>query len=110
MTEICKIAFLLPAMLANPFKIRYSSTMTQTEQKKRAKQFAARWQGRGYEKGETQKFWIDLFTSVFGVENCTDFIFFEEQVKEKIQNKTVTNFIDAYIKPVRKLQFQNRLP
>ena len=101
MTEICKIAFLLPAMLANPFKIRYSSTMTQTEQKKRAKQFAARWQGRGYEKGETQKFWIDLLTSVLGVENCTDFIFFEEQVKEKIENKTITNFIDAYIPSTR---------
>lgn len=75
--------------------------MTQTEQKKRAKQFAARWQGRGYEKGETQKFWIDLLTSVLGVENCTDFIFFEEQVKEKIENKTITNFIDAYIPSTR---------
>ena len=84
--------------------------MTQTEQKKRAEQFAARWQGRGYEKGETQKFWIDLLSSVFGVEDYADFIFFEEQVKEKIENKTITNFIDAYIKPVRKLQFQNRLP
>ncbi|MGP1530945.1 MAG: DNA methyltransferase [Treponema sp.] len=75
--------------------------MTQTEQKKRAKQFAARWQGRGYEKGETQKFWIDLLTSVLGVENCMDFIFFEEQVKEKIENKTITNFIDAYIPSTR---------
>ena len=80
----------------------------------RAGKFAARWQGRGYEKGETQAFWIDLLSRVFGVEDCADFIFFEEQVKEKIENngivKTVTNFIDAYIKPVRKLQFQNRLP
>ena len=75
--------------------------MTQTEQKKRAKQFAARWQERGYEKGETQKFWIDLLTSVLGVENCMDFIFFEEQVKEKIENKTITNFIDAYIPETR---------
>ena len=83
--------------------------MTQTEQKMRAGKFAARWQGRGYEKGETQAFWIDLLSRVFGVEDCADFIFFEEQVKEKIENKTVTNFIDAYIKPVRKLQFQNRL-
>ena len=75
--------------------------MTQTEQKKRAKQFAARWQGRGYEKGETQKFWIDLLSSVFGVEDYADFIFFEEQVKEKIENKTITNFIDAYIPETR---------
>ena len=100
----------LDKTIAPHAKMRYSSTMTQTEQKKRAKQFAARWQERGYEKGETQKFWIDLLTSVLGVENCMDFIFFEDQVKEKIENKTITNFIDAYIKPVRKLQFQNRLP
>lgn len=75
--------------------------MTQTEQKKHAKQFAVRWQGRGYEKGETQKFWIDLLTTVLGVENYADFIFFEEQVKEKIENKTITNFIDAYIPETR---------
>lgn len=31
--------------------------------------FAERWQGRGYEKGDSQSFWIELLTEVFGVEN-----------------------------------------
>ena len=70
-------------------------------QKKAAKKFIENWSGHGYEKGETQKFWIDLLTSVFGVENIPQFIFFEEQVKDKIKNRTITNFIDAYIPETR---------
>ena len=70
-------------------------------QKKAAKKFIGNWSGHGYEKGETQKFWIDLLTSVFGVENIPQFIFFEEQVKDKIKNRTITNFIDAYIPETR---------
>ena len=31
--------------------------------------FAERWQGRGYERGESQLFWADLLTNVYGVEN-----------------------------------------
>lgn len=42
-----------------------------------------------------------MLTTVFGVENIAQFIFFEEQVKDTIQNKTVTNFIDAYIPSTR---------
>ena len=34
--------------------------MTDLEQKKKAKEFAERWKGKGYEKGESQKYWIDL--------------------------------------------------
>ena len=34
--------------------------MTQTEQKKAAKKFIENWSGKGYEKGEAQKFWLDL--------------------------------------------------
>ena len=70
-------------------------------QKKAAKKFIENWSGHGYEKGETQKFWIDLLTSVFGAENIPQFIFFEEQVKDKIKNRTITNFIDAYIPETR---------
>lgn len=75
--------------------------MNQRQQAKAAKKFIENWIGHGYEKGETQKFWIDLLTTVFGVENIAQFIFFEEQVKDTIQNKTVTNFIDAYIPSTR---------
>ena len=32
--------------------------MTAKEQRKAAEDFAAKWLGRGYEKGECQKFWI----------------------------------------------------
>ena len=75
--------------------------MTQMEQKKAAKKFVKNWSGHGYEKGESQKFWIDLLTSVFAVTDIASFIFFEEQVKDCIQNKTITNFIDACIPSTR---------
>ncbi len=75
--------------------------MTQLQQQNAAKKFSESWAGRGYEKGESQKFWLDLLCNVFGVQDFTNFIFFEEQVKDKIQNKTITNFIDAYIPQTR---------
>ncbi|MCD8337569.1 MAG: methylase, partial [Lachnospiraceae bacterium] len=54
--------------------------MTDTEQKAAAKSFAEHWKGRGYEKGESQSFWLELLQSVYGVESPTHFIVFEEQV------------------------------
>ena len=66
--------------------------MTTIEQKKAAREFANRWQGKGYEKGESQVFWIELLTTIFGVTNISDFISFEDQVK--IDH---TSFIDAFI-------------
>ena len=57
-----------------------------------AASFALRWQGRGYEKGDSQVFWTELLTEVFGIENPSTFIRFEEQVK--VNN---TNFIDGHI-------------
>ena len=47
-----------------------------------AAEFAERWKGRGYERGESQPFWIDLLTNVFGIETLSDgFITFEEHHK-----------------------------
>lgn len=66
--------------------------MTENEQKKSAKAFAERWNGKGYEKGESQKFWIDLLHNVLGVSDATEYIVFEEQVK-----LDHTSFIDGYI-------------
>ena len=60
--------------------------MNQTQQAKAAKKFIENWIGHGYEKGETQKFWIDLFTTVFGMENIAQFICFEEMEVKKCQN------------------------
>ncbi len=71
--------------------------MTQAEQKKAARQFAERWSARGYEKGECQTFWLDLLSNVFGIRDFANFVYFESQIQEKIGDKTITNFIDAYI-------------
>ena len=66
--------------------------MNEKEMKKAAKAFAERWSGKGYEKGESQKFWIDLLVNVYAVDNITDFISFEDQV-----HLDHTSFIDGYI-------------
>ena len=42
--------------------------MTQAEQQKAAKKFVENWNGKGYEKGEAQKFWLDLLCNVFGIQ------------------------------------------
>ena len=34
--------------------------MNDTQQKEAAKQFASYWKGKGYEKGESQAFWLSL--------------------------------------------------
>lgn len=60
---------------------------------KNAKGFIKNWTNKGYEKGESQKFWIELLTKVYGVENITEFIKFEDTVK---LDKT-TGFIDGII-------------
>lgn len=62
------------------------------QKKKLVKEFVQRWTGKGYEKGESQRFWIDLLQNVLGVSNATEFIVFEEQVKPDH-----TSFIDGYI-------------
>ena len=61
---------------------------------KDAAEFADRWQGEGYEKGQSQMFWSDLLTKVYGIEDLTSFVRFEEQVKSDI---STTNFIDVRI-------------
>lgn len=58
--------------------------------------FVERWSGKGYEKGETQRFWLDLLQSVFGVSNPTSFMEFELPVKTITKEKG-SDFIDAYI-------------
>ena len=36
-----------------------------------AAEFAGRWKGWGYERGESQPFWIDLLSNVFGIVKYT---------------------------------------
>lgn len=54
--------------------------MTDVEQRNAAKKFAADWKGKGYEKGESQPFWLALLRNVYGVDLPEQFITFEEQV------------------------------
>ena len=64
-----------------------------TNRRTAAAEFAARWKNKGDEKQDTQKFWIDLFHSILGVENPTEHLLFEKKVKLEDS----TRFIDAYI-------------
>lgn len=66
--------------------------MTDMEQKAAAKHFAEYWAGKGYEKGESQPFWLSLLRDVFGVEHPEEYISFEDQV-----HLDHTSFIDGYI-------------
>ena len=44
--------------------------LTDAQQRNAAKKFAAEWEGRGYEKGETHAFWMELLqTPAFGLRN-----------------------------------------
>ena len=54
--------------------------MTAAQQQQAAKKFAAYWKDKGYEKGESQSFWLSLLRDVYGVEQPEQFITFEEQV------------------------------
>lgn len=69
-----------------------------------AQRFAERWQGKGYEKGESQTFWLELLTEVYGVKEPSTFIRFEKQVK-----LDATNFIDAHIPSTRVMIEQKSL-
>ena len=54
--------------------------MTDAQQKAAARNFSEYWKGKGYEKGESQAFWLSLLRDVYGVEHPEQFISFEEQV------------------------------
>lgn len=48
-----------------------------TPQQKTIQAFIQRWTGRGNEKQETQRFWIDLLQNVLNTQNTTETILFE---------------------------------
>ena len=66
--------------------------MTEVQQKAAAKQFVKDWTGRGYEKGDSQPFWLALLNRVYGIEAPDQFISFEDQV-----HLDHTSFIDGFI-------------
>ncbi len=78
---------------------------TDKKMAKAAGEFAQRWRGRGYERGESQPFWLDLLENVFGIATPTDgFIRFEDH-----RMVDSSNFIDARIPSTRVLIEQKSL-
>lgn len=66
--------------------------MNLKEQQKQAKAFIERWKNRGNERQDTQSFWLDLLQSVYGIENPSEYIKFEDTVM-----MDHTSFMDGYI-------------
>ena len=78
---------------------------TDKQQAVAAAEFAERWKGRGYERGESQPFWIDLLSNVFGIETPSDgFITFEDH-----RMVDASNFIDGLIPSTKVLIEQKSL-
>ena len=66
--------------------------MNLKEQQKQAKAFIERWKDRGNERQDTQSFWLNLLQSVYGIENPSEYIKFEDTVM-----MDHTSFMDGYI-------------
>ena len=75
-----------------------------TAQRVAAKKFAEYWQGKGYEKGQSQPFWLSLLRHVSGVEHPEEFISFEDQV-----HLVHSSFIDGSISATHVLIEQKSL-
>ena len=70
-----------------------------------AAEFAERWKDKGSERGQSQPFWLDLLSKVFGIDNPSDgFICFEEH-----HMVDASNFIDGRIPSTRVLIEQKSL-
>ncbi|MGS2664193.1 type IIL restriction-modification enzyme MmeI [Corynebacterium glucuronolyticum] len=67
-----------------------------------ARSFVATWSGRGYEKGDTASFWIQLLSQVVGLEDVVTAVHFEERV-------STGGFIDAHIPSAKTLIEQKAL-
>ena len=73
--------------------------MTTEKQKSAAAEaFATKWSGTGYEKSDTQKFWLELLQKVLGLEDPYSFVEFEDKV---MVDKT--NYMDIYLPATRVL-------
>ena len=73
--------------------------MNDTEQRAAATKFYNDWRGIGDEKSDSQRFWIEFFSNVLGIEDVTKKIVFEKRVVVDGQTK----FIDVYIPETRVL-------
>ena len=74
----------------------------QAHRKAAAKAFAERWKGRGYEKGDTASFWLELLRDVVGMEDVTTNVRFENST-------TARGFIDVTIRDAKTIIEQKSL-
>lgn len=58
-----------------------SSTLYMQYNQEAARRFAEAWAGKGQEKSDTIPFWSELLSRVFGVEDTSSFILFEQGVR-----------------------------
>lgn len=65
---------------------------TQREIRKAAREFAEKWDGVGYEKGDSARFWMSLLNEVYGVNRPAEYIRFEDKVM-----LDHTSYIDGFI-------------
>jgi len=78
--------------------------MTDAQQRAAAKKFVDFWRGKGYEKGQSQPFWLSLLRDVYGVEYPEQFAEFESRAH--IDHR---GFIDIIIPSTRVLIEQKSL-
>lgn len=69
------------------------TTIKKVKQNSAVKKFVEYWKGKGDEKQETARFWLELLSDVLGIKDATKFIEFEKPV---LIDKT-QKYIDAYI-------------
>lgn len=67
-------------------------TKSDVQRRKSIRQFVNDWTGKGYEKGESQTFWVSLLRDVFGIERPEEYIKFEDKIR-----CSNTCYIDGYI-------------
>lgn len=72
------------------------------ERIERAKAFAEKWAGRGYEKGDTHSFWLELLRDVVGMEDVTTHVRFESSTSQR-------GFIDVSIPDAKTIIEQKSL-
>ena len=78
--------------------------MKQSDMKRAARAFSKKWEGKGDEKQEAQKFWIEFLYKVIGIKDAINYIAFEKPVDLRDEG---TGFIDAYI-PSTKVLIENK--
>ena len=79
-----------------------SATTKPASRKAAARSFSKKWAGRGYEKGDTPSFWLELLRDVVGMEDVTTNVLFEQRTSRR-------GFIDVTIADAKTIIEQKSL-